>query len=491
MGARKATSKRQRHSRPTQSFTSRSRTLLGALVGATLVGIVLLAWHLPHDEPISVAPARAAHRDHASSRVTAALALLDALSTSGMHHVGLTVKSVPYGGVGVFVTEPVAAGATVVSLQSSMMLSSGSPSEHAQAALPLALAREHRNSSSSLIAKYMATLPADCPPNLATRDDADQALARLSLQAWKVDLLDKEAQVMRQADDIDPPWSEQEIEWATCTKLSRAFAGVGHGPVMMPLIDLVNHPQPGQTASCVERGTWVDEAQSKWAATLVAQHDLQEGDELTYEYQATPSRARMLTSFGFGNGLPSATIAANGLPQRDADWLAKHHCGAGRLRTELWLQARDEAELHRDGKTRLTEAALRESVRCVRLSLYEAEEAEWALRHEHLDAPWGGSPTLDLSHPEDARIIQVVLQKDYRIVSNTAHLCADALDQSFGDVSLFEARLAAATKDLRDAIAEEATAIASCAEGFSEAAQQVMRRGQALFGWGSSDSEHG
>ena len=48
--------------------------------------------------------------------------------------------------------------------------------------------------------------------------------------------------------------------------------------------------------------------------------------------------------------------------------------------------------------------------------------------------------------------------------------------------------LAAATPALRDAIAEESAALAACAEEFGRASEQVMRRGQELFG-GDDDDE--
>ena len=315
--------------------------------------------------------------------------------------------------------------------------------------------------------QYLGTLPSECPMNLAARSENDLALAQLSLQAWKVDLLEAEKQMMHVAAAVEglAPWSAEEVRWATCMKLSRAYAGVGSGPVMIPFVDMVNHAH-GQKATCIERGEWHDKEAGVWAAKLVTRRDLEPGDEITYEYQETPSRARMLSSFGFGDGVPSATLAASGLPERDAAWLAEHGCEAGRLRTELWLQALDETELIRDGRTRLSDAALREAVRCMRLSLYEPEEAEWALRNGHLFAPWGGWAEQDMSNAADLDVFRAILMKDHRIVSNTASLCADVL---LTDVEFFEGRLAAASADLADAIGEEVTALAACAEGFSEA----------------------
>ena len=56
---------------------------------------------------------------------------------------------------------------------------------------------------------------------------------------------------------------------------------------------------------------------------MVAIRDLAAGEELTWEYQASPSRARLLTSFGFGShrDAPAASLASKDLPARDAAWM--------------------------------------------------------------------------------------------------------------------------------------------------------------------------
>ena len=83
------------------------------------------------------------------------------------------------------------------------------------------------------------------------------------------------------------------MRWATCIKWSRAFAGVGDGPVMMPFIDLLNHDS--NTPSCAERGVWVDEANGEWAAEVVALRDLPAGTEVTYAYSYSPSKVHAET----------------------------------------------------------------------------------------------------------------------------------------------------------------------------------------------------
>ena len=161
----------------------------------------------------------------------------------------LEVRLTPYGGLGVFAAESIAAGSVILQLPSSMMLGSGGR----PASLPLALLRERRNSSSAWMSAYIATLPAECPDNLATsrNADADLALVGASLHAWKADVLRRELQVL----DAEPArFSEEEVEWGTCMKLSRAFSGMGTGPVMIPFVDLLNHDAARPT--CTEQGRW-------------------------------------------------------------------------------------------------------------------------------------------------------------------------------------------------------------------------------------------
>ena len=112
----------------------------------------------------------------------------------------------------------------------------------------------------------------------------------------------------------------------------------------------------------------------------------------------------------------------------------------------------------------------------------------------HLDAPWGGPlDALDVAALRNSadgwrvgNLLSSILQKDHRITSNSAALCRAAVsdEQRAGQ----KRHLAAATPALRDAIAEESAALAACAEEFGRASEQVMRRGQELFG-GDDDDE--
>ena len=219
-----------------------------------------------------------------AERAASSLALLRALEAAGATHAPIAIKPTAYGGLGVFADEAVAAGTVMVQLPSQLMLA---PIIGRQAALPLALAHQVRNASSEVMAAYLATLPPTCPNNIVPRSAADQALVAASLHGWKVDLLKREMQVLRDtlpAADAEA-WSEEEMEWAACMKLSRAFAGVGSGPVMMPFIDLINHEN--DAPSCVERGRWVDEAAGIWVAEIVAARDLASGKRPSTPHDST------------------------------------------------------------------------------------------------------------------------------------------------------------------------------------------------------------
>ena len=404
-----------------------------------------------------------------AARIDASNELLRMLAEDGIvHEYKLVVQRTPYGGLGIFAAENIASGSVIMQLPSSMMLGSGGR----PASLPLALLHEKRNSSSAWMRAYIASLPTECPDNLATSRNAaaDLALVDASLHAWKTDVLQRELKVL----DADPAgFLADERLWATCMKLSRAFSGVGTGPVMIPFVDLLNHDAIHPT--CTEKGRWKDEARGVWLAEVTAARDLAVGDELTYPYSESPSRARMLTSFGFAHGAPAASLASAQLPERDAAWLAQHSCDRP-PRTDLYLDETSGV---------LTDGALRAALRCIRLRLYSADEAEWALQADYLDAPWGGPPGLEaLRHsPDGARVGQLlssILQKDLRIVSNTASMCRRALSDEQRREQ--RARLPDASEALREAIADESAALDACAEMLDAASEQIDRRGRELFG---------
>merc|ERR1719174_1097256 len=106
--------------------------------------------------------------------------------------------------------------------------------------------------------------------------------------------------------------------------LSRAQTQSGVGAVLMPLLDLLNHGDSCRHVNHRDRDT------------VVAARNLSAGEEITFIYVASPSKARLLTSFGFMQGAPSASLLAAGLPARDPSFLRQHGC-AGAERTDLWV----------------------------------------------------------------------------------------------------------------------------------------------------------
>ena len=417
---------------PPPARTRRSGKAL--LVRAAVLGLVAAlvgVWTRTRGAGVALSAAE-------SRRAADSLALLAVLVKHGATHVPLAVGPTAYGGLGIKVSAPVTKGAVIFSLPSSLMVKGSG-----QATLPLALARERLNPTSEHMAAYRRTLPAECPPCLAARSSADLALASSTLHKWKATLLDSELKALR---DSLPELSDADRRWATCMKMSRAFAGIGDGPVLMPFLDLLNHD--GETPSSVERGRWVDRDQGVWVGEVVAKRDLLPGDEVTYEYVESPSRARLLTSFGHEMGAPDASLAAEGLPDGDGSGDAIGCPSDATPRTELRL----------DSRGKLSGAALRAATKCVRLRLYSREEAAWALQSGHFDAPtWLGAPDAPPS----------VLEKDSRVAANTAMGCAQA--QSDEQRAGQRALLGAASADLAAAVAAEGDALAQCAAGLREA----------------------
>jgi hypothetical protein len=113
---------------------------------------------------------------------------------------------------------------------------------------------------------------------------------------------------------------------------------------------------------------------------VIAERNIAAGEQLTFPYVKSPSKARLLTSFGFASG-PAASLVAADLPQRDTAWLARHGCEGEALgRTDLHLQAAAEG----GGAPTLTEPAVRDALRCVRLQLYLPHESAHALSSGYL-----------------------------------------------------------------------------------------------------------
>lgn len=202
----------------------------------------------------------------------------------------------------------------------------------------------------------------------------DLALVKASLHSWKADML--EAGRAQLAEAL-PESDETDRDWALCMVLSRSFTSGKGSSVMLPYIDLLNHE--ASAAGRGRKGASVYQASHPDRMVVVAARDIAAGEELTWEYLAAPSRARLLTSFGFGSArdAPAASLAAKDLPDRDWAWLAKQGCGR---------VARTDLETDAHGK--VGSAEVREALRCIRLRLYTPEEAVWAVRTGFIDAAW-------------------------------------------------------------------------------------------------------
>lgn len=207
----------------------------------------------------------------------------------GEVHVGIRVAHTA-GGIGVVVIDPVAAHTPLFSLPTSTMLTGSGANG---TGIPVTLIMERRSPSSNVAKKYIKTLQMDCPPNLAVANADDLKLAAQSLHSWKVQLL--EAQ--RVALDAElPDATAEERRWGQCMMLSRALMHQGKGTVMMPFFDLLNHGDSAYHQSFPNK------------AVAVAARDLKAGEEITFPYVESPSKARLLTSFGFTEGAPAASL---------------------------------------------------------------------------------------------------------------------------------------------------------------------------------------
>ena len=92
-----------------------------------------------------------------SRRAADALALLALLARHGATHLPLEVGPSVYGGLGVKVAAPVAAGATILTMPSSITFKGSG-----HATLPLAILRERLRPTSEWTKVWLRTLPAEC-----------------------------------------------------------------------------------------------------------------------------------------------------------------------------------------------------------------------------------------------------------------------------------------------------------------------------------------
>ena len=227
-------------SRSKQKATATSHKLVAVAVAAFLI---LAAWwvlgstHGGGGKPAHTtgkSPAKPKEKGKERStedRIRGATALLESLKAVGLvQHVALDTRMTEHAGLGVFVAEPVKAGAPIFELPSSLMLKGATKKEEGSMAtgLVVALAKERRRPSTKHMELHLESMPVDCPDNLATRPGADSRLVSASLHKWKADLVRDETAIFKKE---LPGASVRERKWAMCMVLSRALLQAGHGTV--------------------------------------------------------------------------------------------------------------------------------------------------------------------------------------------------------------------------------------------------------------------
>jgi len=421
----------------------RRRLLLSAASVLLLaVGCAVLALRWPrHQERRLVGAdggpeAKVAAAGSNAARLKQSANLLRALQEAGATLlVPIVAEVTGDAGLAVFTNGNVSKGTSILTIPAELMLREPGADESGEVGLALALAREKQHPSSDLMSLYLASLPGagECPANLVGRSKADLKLASASMHKWRVDMLSSGRSTLAK---YMPEMPTHELSWVLCMVLSRAFTQTGKGTVMIPYVDLLNH----------NRNPSAYHVTHPDKAVVVASRDLKAGEELTFEYLASPSRARLLTSFGFETGAPALSLAANDLEHRDEAWLERYGCSA---------VPRVDLEPNTDGT--LDDNLLRAALRCIRLRLYTVKEAEWAESTGHLDAPWEGSAVT----AADGMLFSV-LTKDNRIVKNTGVMCQDSLPQTELAMNKFRQKLEHASADLQKTIRDETAALMGC-----------------------------
>lgn len=374
-------------------------------------------------------------------RTKAANELKDALVGAGMViHSPLVVKSSPGAGVGLFVAagdKKIGPGDKLFELPSRHFFKGDS-----RKGLASSLLAERNKPSSKIMELYIKTLPSKCPNNIAIRPQADLDLLSTTIHKWKVDLLQKELASLAKH---HPSSTTEDRQWACCMVLSRALLHNGQ-TVLMPFVDLLNHGD--SCASAVNSHTH----------GFVATRTLSADEQLAFAYVESPSRARLLSSFGFEQGAPAASLAAHGLPNRDQSFLVQERC-AGEVRTDLFLDSESRE---------LTEEAMRDALRCIRLKVYSPAEATAALSTDHLTKSWEGPSADHQSGP--------ILSKDAMIVRNTFTMCAKAQSEDMMEKQALLLDTGAASEDLRAAVQDETAALVGCAHLLNKAAGVLHKR---------------
>lgn len=293
----------------------------------------------------------------------------------------------------------------------------------------MALARAQISEEQSEYLKlYVSTLPKECPPNLAQMKPREIELVSHTLHGWKVNVYKEGHRNVRKA---FPDLPEKDVRWMVCMILSRSLAGPTGSAALMPFIDLINHGTSCFMSALPEGGR-----------SVVSKRQLNPGDEITFSYAESPSRARLLTSFGFVGDAPAASLVAKDLPTRDPVFLDQNGC-AGFNRIDLELESK-----------RLAKGTMLKALRCVRLHVYSPEEAAIAVETGRLDLPWEEIP----AEP------QSMLKKDLRVIINTLNICSDGVSEKSLNKQAVLVRELKGKSEIGRAVSDETTALVGCHE---------------------------
>jgi|EP01043_Picozoa_sp_COSAG02_P006418 hypothetical protein len=252
--------------------SSSPEALLPRAAAALLsLALALVLMQVPRD-PRSGArtTTAAASREHAayvlgdskSVRSAQARVLLQALVEDGaLLHTPVQLAEHATTGLGIFAAQKLVRGQPIFTLPARHLIRPVADGIGAAAVL----VQEQRQASSKAMELFIASLPRECPANIAARSRtaSDLALVSLSLHAWKTELLRAELSFLGSAMPSDYAATASEAEWATCMLMSRAFGvdddpqtnkAAGHGMVMVPFVDLLKCASELIASACPAKG---------------------------------------------------------------------------------------------------------------------------------------------------------------------------------------------------------------------------------------------
>jgi len=397
----------------------------------------------------------------------------------------ITIKATEKG-VGVYADEDMVPGQVILDVPRSIMLTAhGDFHKKGDTAgmspgLASALHRERKltldgKQSDPIMKAYIASLPMECPPNIGIRMKDDLKLINQTMHKWKVDLMTAELKDLKKN---FPGITVFEERWATCMVLSRTLMAKDlkeeKQPAMIPFIDMLNH---GDEATSVTQDFSPNiEIQSEngpitQGGTLsikAGPNGLKKGDEITMMYSPAPSKARMLTSYGFWKGLPAATLLTGELPKFDTPDHSETHPAYGKNGCPTAIKS---ISISMDKKTLVpTNQTLTADVRCLRLHLYSNEEAALALS-KGFPSLWEAS----ISEPDiPAEIMLQMTKKDQSVVGNSGQQCQkvnteEALNKQ---VKLLQY----ASPDVQSVIRQETISLMKCSTSFRQSVEQLQIR---------------